>query len=165
MMREITPFEIGNVMKLVGKDWLLITASDGERVNTMTASWGLMGVLWHKNVCTVFLRPQRYTKQFVDKAERISLSFFDEQYRDALKFCGTKSGRDYDKFAETGLTLTETDGVPTIREAKLTVICRKLYADTIREEAFLEDSPLACYPQKDYHTFYVCEIEKVFVRE
>ncbi|MBO5416312.1 MAG: flavin reductase family protein [Clostridia bacterium] len=164
-LKEITPYEIENAMKLIGKDWMLITASDGRKVNTMTASWGNMGVLWGKNVCTVYIRPQRYTYEFVECSDHLSLSFFDESYRDALKVCGTVSGRDCDKLARTGLTAATVDSVPIISQARLTIICKKLYADDIRPEKFLCDEPLSNYKQNDFHRFYICEIEKVLVAE
>ncbi|MBQ7384849.1 MAG: flavin reductase family protein [Clostridia bacterium] len=164
-LKEITPYDIENTMKLIGKDWMLITASDGKKVNTMTASWGNMGVLWGKNVCTVYIRPQRYTYEFVEKSDRLSLSFFDDSYRDALKVCGTVSGRDCDKLERTGLTAATVDSVPIISQARLVIICKKLYADDIKPEKFLSDEPLSNYKQNDFHRFYICEIEKVLVAQ
>ena len=163
--REISPYEIENAMKLIGRDWMLVSAENGGKVNTMTASWGCMGILWNKEVCTVFIRPQRYTYEFTEASEKMTLSFFDESYRDALRFCGTKSGRDFDKFKECGLTYEVEDGAPIINEARLTVICKKLYADNLKEECFLTPEPLVNYKAKDYHRFYICEIEKVLVKE
>lgn len=165
MWREISPYEIENAMKLIGKDWMLISAEKDGAVNTMTASWGCMGVLWNKPVCTAFIRPQRYTYEFSEAADKMTFSFFDESYRDALKFCGTKSGRDYDKFRECGLSYEIDDGAPIINEARLVIVCKKLYADDLKEECFLDAEPLANYKLKDYHRFYICEIEKVLKRE
>ena len=165
MRKELTPYELENAMKLIGKDWMLVTASDGKTVNTMTASWGMMGVLWNKEVCTVFVRPQRYTAEFTEQATHLSLSFFDESFRDALKICGTKSGRDCDKWALAGLTPVMEDGVPIIKEAKLTLICRKLYRDVLREECFLDRELLSNYARKDYHYVYVCQIEKIWMED
>ena len=162
--REILPTEMENAIKLIGTDWMLITASDGEKANTMTASWGCLGVLWNKNVCIAFIRPQRYTYEFAEKATHLSFSFFEEEYRDALKLCGTKSGRDIDKFCESGLTVVYDNGVPVIKEAKLILECKKLYADDIKEDKFIITELLKNYDKKDYHRFYVCEIEKVLVK-
>ena len=165
--REISPLEIENAMKLIGKDWMLITAKDGQsgRVNAMTASWGCMGVLWNKNICVCFIRPQRYTYGLVEREERISLAFLSEEYRGALRLCGTKSGRDCDKLSEAGLTAETADGVPMIREASLLIRARKLYADDLREACFLDSSLLANYQNGDYHRVYVCEIERAYVKE
>ncbi len=159
--REIPTSKIDNVFKLIGKDWMLITASDGEKVNAMTASWGSMGVLWNYDVCTVFIRPQRYTFELIEKSDTVSLSFFSEKYRDSLKLCGSESGRDCDKLKKAGLTSELVDGTPIICEADMVMICRKLYADDLRPECFVSDKPLANYKDNDFHRFYVCKIEKV----
>lgn len=163
--REISPLEIENAIKLIGKDWMLITASDGEKINTMTASWGCLGVLWGKNVCVGFIRPQRYTFGFVEKNDRVSFSFFEEKYRDALKYCGSHSGRDGDKLAATGLDADFIDGTPVIRQAKLVLVCRKLYSDYLKKECFIVPELLSNYKSDDFHKIYVCEIEKALIPE
>lgn len=163
--REIDPKEIENTIKLIGSDWMLITASDKDKVNTMTASWGCMGVLWNKNVCVAFIRPQRYTYEFVENSNTLSLSFFDEKYKEALRFCGSRSGRDCDKFKETGLSYEFDEDTPVIEQARLIIECRKLYADDLRKNNFLISEPLSHYKDGDYHRFYICEIEKVLIRE
>ncbi len=162
--KEISPLEIENAMKKIGKDWMLIVAKDEQNggVNAMTASWGCMGVLWNKNVAVCLIRPQRYTYGLVEKAERISLAFPDAAYRDAMTLCGRRSGRDCDKLKEAGLTTEELDGVSVIREASMTLICRKLYADDLKPECFLDDTLLSHYPERDFHRVYVCEIERVY---
>lgn len=154
-----------NPFKMIGRDWLLITSGDVNGYNTMTASWGGLGVLWNKNTATIYIRPQRYTKEFVDKNELFTLSFFDEKYRPALNFCGTKSGRDYDKAKETGLTPVEIDGSATFSQAKLVLVCKKLYADEIKPEKFIDKSIEANYALKDYHTMYIAEIVAAYEAE
>ena len=165
--RAIAATEVENAVKLIGKDWMLITVKDEEKnkVNAMTASWGALGVLWNKSVAICFVRPQRHTYGLVEQSERFSLAFLGEERRDALKLCGTKSGRDCDKLAEAGLSTAEIDGVPVIREARLLLVCRKLYADDLREECFVDRGLLANYAAKDYHRAYVCEIEQVYTRD
>ena len=158
---EISALEIENAIKLIGSDWMLITAKDADKVNTMTASWGCLGVLWNKNVCIAFIRPQRYTYEFAEKATHMSFSFFGGEYKDALRFCGTKSGRDVDKFKETGLTYSFDGNVPIIDQAELVLECKKLYADDLKEDNFIVAELLKNYELKDYHRFYICEIEKV----
>lgn len=155
-----------NPFTKIGKEWTLITAGDAEKHNTMTASWGGVGVLWNKNVAMVYIRPQRYTKEFVDSNETFTLTFFDEKYRNALTLLGRKSGRDGDKIAEAGLTPCEIDGTTAFEEANLVLVCRKLYADAIKPECFIDgEVDGKNYPEKDYHTMYIAEIEKVLVRE
>ena len=102
----------------------------------MTVSWGSVGIMWNKPVAFTFIRPQRYTFGFLEKNGMFTMSFFDEEYRKALQICGTKSGRDIDKVAATGLTPAFTeDGVPYFEEAKLVLICKKLYAQDLNEES------------------------------
>ena len=164
--REIDPKEIENTIKLIGSDWMLITAADKEKVNTMTASWGCMGVLWNKPVCICYIRPQRYTYEFVEQSDRLSLSFFTEEYRSALNICGTKSGRDCDKIALAGLTVcTDETGTPYFEEAKTVIRCKKIYADDIKKENVLLPEIFNNYKNNDFHRFYICEIEHVSVRE
>lgn len=165
VFREISPYEIENAMKLIGKDWMLITAKDGEKVNTMTASWGCMGILWGKEVCVTFVRPQRYTFEFTERSDFMSLSFFDDKYRDALRFCGSHSGRDTDKFGQTGLDCAFDGEIPYIEQARLVILCKKLYADDLKKENFVVPEPLANYKNNDFHRFYVCEIKKVLARD
>ena len=102
---ELNPYKINeNVFKLLDVQWMLITAGNEDKYNTMTASWGGLGVLWNKSIATIYIRPQRYTFEFVENNSIFNLSFFDKKYKPALNFCGSKSGRDYDKAKETGLT-------------------------------------------------------------
>lgn len=158
---------IVNPFRTIGEEWLLITAGTKERCNTMTASWGGLGVLWKKNVATVYIRPQRYTKRFVDEQDCFTLSFFDKKYRKELSFCGSKSGKDVDKIKECNFTVAEaTCGAAYMEQAKLVLVCRKLYADHIRPEQFIDRScDTTCYPQHDYHTFYIGEIVEVLKRD
>ena len=146
----------------IGSQWMLITAGDAKKYNTMTASWGGAGVLWGKNVVTAYIRPQRYTKEFVDANDTFTLSFFGPQYKKALAFCGSHSGRDCDKAAETGLTPCFLEGTTAFEEADLVLVCRKLYKDELKPERFLDkESDEKWYPEKDYHTVYIAEVLKV----
>lgn len=151
-----------NPFEKIGKEWLLITAGTEKKYNTMTASWGGVGVLWNKNVATIYIRPQRYTKEFVDAADTFSLTFFDEAYRKALAFCGKYSGRDVDKVKETGLTPDFSYAAPTFQEGSLVLICKKLYAQELSPACFLDSSIEQNYPGKDYHTMYIGEIIEAY---
>lgn len=149
-----------SVFSLIGDRWMLVAATDKSgRTNAMTASWGGMGVLWGKKVAFVFIRPQRYTKRFVDEAAKFTLSFFDDSYKNMLGYMGKVSGKDEDKIAKSGLTVTDRNGAPVFKEASLTLVCRKMYRDTLKEENFIDKSIIEkWYPQKDYHDVYVAEI-------
>lgn len=166
-IREITPQELNeSTFKLIGEDWMLVTAAKGEEVNTMTASWGGFGVMWNKNVTHIVLRPQRYTKEFVDASDTFSLTFFDEKYRKDLSYLGVVSGRDEKKLDKTSLTVEFIDGTPAFKEARLTIICRKLYAQEMNPLSFIDSSlDTKNYKNKDYHILYFAEIEKIIVNE
>ena len=152
-----------NPFKRIGSDWCLITAGREGSFNTMTASWGGVGILWNKEVATCYIRPQRYTKEFVDREELFTLSFFPDGYRKALNLCGTVSGRDHDKPAEAGLTPLFTDGAVSFKEADLVLVCRKLYAQPMTEQSFTDKSVLERnYPTRDLHTIYIGEIIKAY---
>lgn len=151
-----------NAFKMIGSDWLLLTAKKGDKVNTMTASWGGVGVLWNKKVAYLFIRPQRYTKEFIDAADKMSISVLPNSFRDTLSYLGRVSGRDEDKIAKSGLTLKEKDNVPYFEEARLTFICKKLYMQSLEEDGFIDKSIIdRDYKNKDYHMMYVVEIEEV----
>ena len=167
--RSVAPASLpDNFFTRIGEDWMLITAANAKgEVNTMTASWGCAGILWNKPVAVCFIRPQRYTYGIVEDSDTLTLSFFPKgEYREALRYCGTKSGRDGDKFAATGLTVERTaEGIPYPAEANLVLVCRKLYADDLKKSAFLDPVLLDNYKQDDFHRVYVCEIEEAYVRE
>ena len=169
-MQDFTPINPeainDNTFKLLDKDWMLVTAGTLEHYNTMTASWGHMGIMWNLPVAIAWIRPQRYTFEFAEKYSHFTLSFFTEEYRKALQFCGTKSGRDYDKAAETGLTPVATDkGNVFFQEARLVMECQKLYSDDLKGEKFIvPELASKHYPTKDFHRFYMGKIEKVFTR-
>lgn len=167
--KEVLPENINdNIFSLIGKEWMLISATDGEKTNAMTASWGGAGVLWNKNVVYAFIRPQRYTKEFVDKTDAFTLSFFDESYKEMLGYFGRVSGRDEDKIKNKGLNvnLLSCDGIdgnaPVFDEARLTIVCRKLYSAPMVKEGFVDKGLIdANYAAGDFHQVYVGEIIKV----
>ena len=169
-MKAVTTEVLGkeDTINLIDKQWMLVTAGTPEKYNTMTASWGALGCLWNKPVAIIFIRPERYTHDFIEKGGRVSLSFFDEQYRDALKLCGSRSGRDCDKVAEAGLTAQVLEnGTMVFDQARLTLDCRQLFKTEMTEADFLDKSLLdKFYGEKGgFHTVYVLDIEKVYVAE
>ncbi|MCQ2143296.1 MAG: flavin reductase [Bacteroidales bacterium] len=165
---DISVLGAENQFDLIGREWMLITAGTKESFNTMTASWGGFGWLWNRPVAFVFVRPERYTHDFIEKSDRLTLSVYPEQYRKALQICGSKSGRDCDKVAEAGLTPEEVgDGVMTFAEARMTIQARKLFKSEMTEEEFLDKDLFTFYGKVrgGFHTVYVVEIEKVFTNE
>ena len=165
-MNHIKPEELQkNPFTMIGKEWMLITAEKEGKVNTMTASWGGIGIMWGKPVAYIFIRPQRYTKEFVDAADTLSLSILDETYRKTLSYLGTVSGRDEDKIGKSGLTVSYEDKTPYFAEADTVLICRKLFAQPYDPAGFIDKScEEKWYPGKDYHTMYIVEIEDVLVK-
>lgn len=149
----------------IGKDWALVTAGSAEKCNTMTVSWGGVGVLWGKNVAFIFIRESRYTKEFLDGGDFFSVSFPAEKYREALNLCGSKSGRDIDKFKEAGLTPAFRHGIPYIDEANIVLLCSKMAAVPMAENSFTDKNIMKkWYGDGDMHTMYVGEIIEVMAR-
>ncbi|WP_372712467.1 flavin reductase [Ilyobacter sp.] len=164
MFKKIEAKELGNVFDMVGKDWMLITAKNGSAVNTMTASWGGMGHLWNKNVVYIFVRPGRYTYEFIEKTEEFTLTFFQDKYREQLTYLGKVSGRDEDKIKRTGLSVVSEGNFPYFQEGKTVVKCRKLYKQRLDKECFLDPS-LENFYKNDYHYMYIGEIVEVLEKE
>ncbi len=163
--KEISVNELKfNPFEKIGKEWMLITAGDENGYNTMTASWGFMGVMWGKNVVETVIRPDRHTLKFVEENELFTVSFYGEEYRKALQFCGSHSGRDCDKAKETGLTPMFTDGTAAFAEASMIIVCRKIYQQDMDVNMLAEECR-HWYKGGDMHKAVIGEIVKVLVRE
>lgn len=159
-----------NVFELIGKEWMLVTAGTSVDCNTMTASWGGIGWLWNRPVAFVFIRPERYTHDFIERYGRLTLSFYGEEYRKALQLCGSKSGRDVNKVAATGLTLHALQsGAVTFAEARMTLDCHKLFKVNMQNCNFIDKEILAKWyneqPGGSLHDIYIVEIDDVFINE
>lgn len=167
LFQNINPDDIpDNVFKAIGKDWMLISAGHEKSWNTMTASWGTLGILWNLPIAICFIRPQRYTFEFAERSDYYTLSFFEDNDRKILNFCGTKSGRDHDKAAETGLKVFSTElGNIGFEQARLILECKKIYADDINPDNFiLKELINKNYPSRDFHRFYIGQVESVLIR-
>lgn len=165
MFQKVDPKTLDfNVFSAIGEKWMLITAGAPERCNTMTASWGALGVLWGAPMATVYLRPQRYTKEFVDQNEYFTLSFFPEEYRRQLNLCGSKSGREVDKIRECGFTVAAGAGnTPYFEQAELVFVCRKRMAVPM-DPALMPEDVKARWYSNDYHTMYWGEIVEALIK-
>lgn len=168
MLQKIDVKELTkNPFDLIGRQWMLITAGTPENCNTMTASWGGVGIMWGNPVATCYIRPQRYTKSFVDSNEYFTLSFFTEDYRKALQLCGTKSGREIDKIRECGFTMTAAEcGAPYMEEAELVLVCKKQYAQPMDAQFLTEGDAIdkRWYPNHDWHTMYIGQIVEAYIK-
>lgn len=152
---EINPFE------RIGKQWMLITAKKGDKVNTMTASWGGLGTMWNKNVAFIVVRPQRYTKEFIDASTTFSLSFFDKEFTKALAYCGKVSGRNENKIEKCNFTIAEEKNTPYMEQANLVLICKKIFEQPYTPDSFIDPNIMSFYEENDFHTLYIAEIESV----
>lgn len=167
MLRTIQPHELKeNVFSLIGDEWMLITAGTADKCNTMTASWGGLGVLWGAPTATIYVRPQRYTKEFIDREEYFTLSFFDPDYKKELALCGAKSGRELDKIKECGFTTACGEGgAPYFEQARLVLVCRKCYVQDMDADAMPADVKEKWYPNRDYHTMYIGQIVEAYAKD
>ncbi len=160
-----------NPITTISDEWMLLTAgTEQSGYNTMTVSWGHMGAIWGQGkalpTMVAYVRPQRYTKEFIDKEEYFSLAVLGEEYKKQLAYLGSHSGRDGDKIKETGLTPAFRNNTTYFEEAKLVFICKKLYHAPLMEEGFLDQSIIEKhYPNKDFHEMYVGEIVEILVKE
>ena len=169
-MKNIAPEDLSdNPIRLIGRDWMLVTAGQMGDFNTMTASWGGVGHLWNVPVAFVFVRPERYTYGFMEREEGFTLSFFDGQYRNALSLLGTKSGRDGDKVAESGLTpVPVPGGGVTFAQARVVLECRKLYVSDLQAGKFLDPTILPRFYDAQHgglHRVYIARITAAYLAE
>lgn len=154
-----------NVFQLLDEDWMLITAGKKDSFNTMTASWGFFGIMWQKPVAVVFIRPHRHTFGFVENNPSFTLSFFTQKYKNVLNYCGQKSGREFDKVKETGITpIYLPTGNVSFAEARMVLDCKKLYSDEIKAGHFIDKSIIhRLYPEADFHKMYMAEITNCYL--
>ena len=165
MQKEINIRELkDNFVKMISNDWALLTAGKSDDFNTMTVSWGGIGELWNKDVCFVFVRPQRYTYEFIEKNDYFSLSFFGGEYKKELGICGSKSGRDIDKMTETGFTPVDLGNAVGYNEAKVNIVLKKLAYQDMKPYGFIDESIMKNYANNDFHRVYIGEIVKVIVK-
>ena len=171
-MKEITVSKLNiNPVIEIAKGWMLLTAGTKDTgYNTMTCSWGHIGSIWGRGggmaTAVCYIRPQRYTKEFVDRENLYTLCFFPEENKKQLAYLGSHSGRDEDKVAIAGLTPVFNEGFTYFAEAKLVLVCRKVYCAPLVEEGFLDNSILdEHYPNRDLHEMYIGEIVKILSAE
>ena len=157
-----------NFFEAIGKEWMLVSAGDKDKFNMMTASWGGVGFLWNKPVVFVFIRPERYTYEFIEEGDKLTLSFLGEEHKEVHKICGSKSGRDMDKVAASGLKpYVMEDGTISYEQARLVLVCKKLYADMIQEDKFVDKLLINRWYGEGHgnlHKMYILEIQHVYVK-
>lgn len=178
MKREIEIWDYAShIMKAV-KGGVLLTTKADDKVNTMTISWGMLGIEWNKPVFVTFVRENRFTRQIIEKNPEFTVNIpYGEYNKDILNLCGTKTGRDTDKIAEAGLTLEESEkiSVPGIRQLPLTLECKVVYKQLQDKNAITEKNNKIFYPQdvdssasganRDYHVAYYGQILSAYIIE
>ena len=155
-----------DIFKILNKGWMLLTSGDAGigKANTMTVSWGFRGTIWFKPVVIVAVRPQRYTREFMEKYDNFTICSLPEDKKEALSFCGAHSGRDVDKIKECGLTVIPSEYIssPGFAEAELIIECRVIYQNDLNGENFLDKKIISqCYPESDFHRTYFGEVMKI----
>ena len=143
------------------KGWALVTAGVQGDYNTMTISWGGLGTLWSRPTATVYVKESRYTHAFMEKNDLFTVSFFPPEYKKALAYLGSHSGREGDKVDAAGLTPRYLDGAVTFREASATLVCRKIYAHTFDVAAVPADVAEDYYRDEPPHTMYIGEVTEI----
>ena len=173
MKRDIQVWDYaGQILEEIGQGALLTVCADGK-VNTMTIGWGTIGVQWAKPIFIAFVRESRYTKQLLDKNPEFTVNVpYGDSAKEILRICGTKSGRDMDKFRELGLTQEEgkTVCVPGIRQLPLTLECKVIYRQDQDPKAINEENDKRYYAkgtanENDYHTAYYGQITAAYIIE
>ncbi|MBR3920966.1 MAG: flavin reductase [Oscillospiraceae bacterium] len=150
-----------NPFEKIGKDWVLLTAGDENNYNTMTASWGTMGVMWNKNIFMAVVRPSRFTYSLMENNDTFSVSMFGKNYREALSFCGSYSGKEGDKnekVKELGLNMTMIDNTPAFDESEIVLVCKKLYVQPMDKAFYLDNALFETNGTQPLHTAFWGEI-------
>ncbi len=164
--REISIDECdANFIQRLSTDYSLVSATSDNKTNMLTVAWAQMGYLWNRPVATVYIRPSRYTKEFIDASGRFTVSFI-AGHPDAMMYLGRHSGRDGDKLAQTELTLLDYEGDPVYAQADLVLVCRLIYTQQLDLGQLLDDSvENAHYSNGNVSIAYIGQIEKVLVPE
>ena len=159
-LRRLIPAELMlRPFHLLDQEWALLVGGR-EKPNPMTVSWGGLGTLWNRPVVTVYVRPTRFTFTLLEKHPEFTLNVLPASMKGALDLCGTRSGRDLDKWQAAGIApeASEKVGVPRVKGAELSLECQMIATFKIDPSRFLDPSIEELYPKKDYHTAFVGEV-------
>jgi flavin reductase (DIM6/NTAB) family NADH-FMN oxidoreductase RutF len=160
--KSLNPLELEiKALSVLRNEWGLLTAGSLEDFNMMTIGWGYFGTMWNKPVFGAVVRPNRHTYGYLEKNDLFTVSFFKEEYRDKLQFCGTKSGRDVNKAFETGLKPATKEGAVFFEQADTILVCKKISFLDFKPENFLDPAIIDNYPEKQFHRLYIGEVLKI----
>lgn len=178
MKKEVQVFDYATEIIKALEKGVLLTTKSGDKVNTMTISWGTLGIEWGKPIMNVFVRDNRLTKEQLDENPEFTINIPMGEYdKKILGVCGTQTGREVDKIKELNLTLEEPHciTVPAIKELPLTLECKVIYKQKQDEHEITEEIKAKFYPQdvdstfhganKDFHTAYYGEIVSAYIVE
>ena len=160
-LERLTP----EILHVFGRQPPLLTAGDKTGLNTMTIGWCQLGCVWNLPTCTVYVRPERYTYQFMESHNYFTVSVFPADRKKDMAFCGTKSGRDVDKVKECGLTLCYGAGdAPFFEEAEWVLVCRKLFVQDLEASCVTDERVLKSYTPAmgGWHRAYVGEVVEAY---
>ena len=155
------------VYQVFGTQNALLTAGDQNGCNTMTIGWCQLGWLWNQPVCTVYVRPERYTYEFMEKHDYFTVSVLPADAKKLMAFCGTKSGRDVDKVKECGLTLCYGAGdAPFFEEAEMVLVCKKAYVQDMGASCVLDEERIFPFygAKGNWHRMYVGRVEEAYLK-
>ena len=162
-VRSLTP----EIFRVFLKQNALLTAGDREKCNTMTIGWAQLGSLWNMPVCNVYVRPERYTYQFMEDHDYFTVSILAAEDRDTSRICGTKSGRDTDKIKEAGLTVCYGAGdAPYFEEAEVVLVCKKLFVQDMDASCVKDERLFQFYTEAagNWHRIYTGEIVEAYIK-
>ena len=169
---SLQPIDLATLTPEVFRDFVsknaLLTAGNKEGYNTMTIGWGQLGSIWNVPACTVYVRPERYTYGFMEESGYFTVSILPEDRRDIARLCGSKSGREVDKAAECGLTLSYAEGdAPYFEEAELVLVCKKLYAQDLAGSFVTDAGPIDKFYGKagNWHRMYIGQVVAAYANQ
>ena len=151
-----------NFFKMIGQDYALLSAGSVDKFNTMTIGWATIGYIWGKNVLTCYVRPSRHTYLFTESNDYFTVAFFDESFKKTLNYLGAKSGRDEDKVKKCDLNVMEIDNSISFKEARLTIVCKKIYHQDLDPAQIPDEVKARYYPKGDFHRFYIGEVINIY---
>jgi len=156
-----------NIFKLISKDWMLVTAGNSESFNTMTANWGFMGEMWGQDMVEIVIRCERFTREFIDREKRFTLTFVPDEMTKVLELMGSQSGRNFDKMHYAGLQPeTLPSGQISFSGAKMVLECEVVYRDPLKPGKFIDSKILQDWYGKEkggMHIRYYARITKVWL--
>ena len=166
LMKKVDYMAVAEKVIAQIKEGAFLTVKAGKALNTMTIGWALIGYAWRKPVLMVLVRTSRHTFGFIEKAADFTVTVPTTDMRDALMFCGTKSGRDVDKYKACNLELANAQKVlsPIIKTPAIHFEC-KILLKTPMDPKCLDKECEGLYPAKDYHTLYFGEIIECYETE